>query len=63
MLVSENGVAEVIDASDTVNILIMIHICCYDDDNWQDYQEQVHQKLIMVRLFCNHDGGLDKDDS
>jgi hypothetical protein len=63
MPVSENGVAEVVDASTAVNILIVIHICCYDDGNWREYQEQVHQEPIMVRLFCDHDGGLNKDDS
>jgi hypothetical protein len=59
--VGENGVAEVVDASAAVNVLIMIQNCCCDDGNQWEYQEEVCDEPIMVRLFHDHDRGLGKD--
>jgi hypothetical protein len=63
MLVGVSSIVEVVDASAAVKVLIMIHICCYDDGSWREYWEQVHQEPITVQLFFDHDGNLDKDDS
>jgi hypothetical protein len=43
MPVGVNGVAEVVDASAAINILIMIDMCCCDDGNRREYREEVHE--------------------
>jgi hypothetical protein len=51
MPVGVNGVAEVVDASAAVNVIIMIDICCCDDGNWREYRNEVNKELIRSVHF------------